>query len=201
MHQRNLFVKAVARSILIGLMSTFVVISATTAVAEACSIAPPEARVEPTSNLRPGDPLWIKGANFVDIHYVSVARTDAEPALTQQIPPNSCDGIVIEPRLGITISWYGANHKEVLAVVDGPDFSIQAAVPKNATRGAAVVDVGGVTIDVTVGDSNPPCDWLSSDPTSAAIRDCPEPWPCEVYLAQGLARPECPPPCEYGVPA
>ena len=80
--------------------------------------------------------------------------------------------------------------------MDGPDFSIQVAVPKNATRGRAVVDVGGVAIDVTVGDRNtPPCNWATFDATNAAIRDCPEPWPCEVYLAQGLVKPECPPPC------
>jgi hypothetical protein len=201
MHQRTH--RFVARSVIVGIVLSVLFLSAAAPGADACSFVGPVAFVDPAADLVPGQQLSIKGTNYIDLKIVPVEWPEVDGV---PVPGNSCEGIVVEPQREIAIVWRGANVNEVLTTASGPEFSVQAVVPAGASPGPAVIDVGGVPVQVSVGDPVPPppcavfgvgavlppeCPCPLAGGADAAVLWCPPP-PCAVFGVGSVLPPECP---------
>ncbi len=158
----------------IALVASMLTIFARTPDATACSVAPPMLEVGAADALEPGRPLTVRGYGFNDMTVHPWEESyDAEG---NPIPQHSCAGIELIPMEEVTLSWIG-ERTEVLAVVTGPDFTIEVTVPEWAQPGPAIINANGFEAYVHVGIVDPCPVHLTADEPSLQVwsPECPEP--------------------------
>ena len=184
--------------------------------AHACSIAPPLLEVSPATDLRPGDPVKVRGLGFVEPIWHEV-DPQVDPSTGEVLPSHSCAGLELVPRT-VELRWIGIREEPVQRV-QGPEFEVVLHVPTWAEPGWLGLSADGILADLVVAGGPPPpcplstdgftegrawpdhCPWPCSDFDDSAVvgGPCPEPCPLAAVPgdAAGLVWLECPDPCGY----